>query len=168
MAFTLNDLANELGIPVETLASKGDVVNKWNGYLSEADTKYQTATRAQKEALETLESAKREQQVIDEQIQKFGVTEARLAELETAVAVRDAAIESVKKSGFKVDMPTLPTPKATPAADPAAEWKQGFRQMGAAMRVQAKYQEIHGKPATFDPIALVDEAIANRMDVEAW
>ena len=168
MAFTLDVLAQELGIDPSTLASKGDVVAKWNGYLTKADTQYHDADKAQKEALATLEQAKREQTAIDEQIQKFGVTETSLAEYKAANAALTAALEEVKKSGFNVNMPNLPTPKAPAAADPADQWKQGFKQMGAAMRVQAKYQAIHGKPYPDDPTALVDEAIARHMDVEAY
>ena len=41
MSFTLDTLADELGIPRETLSAKSDVVAKWNGYLSEADSKIQ-------------------------------------------------------------------------------------------------------------------------------
>ena len=40
--------------------------------------------------------------------------------------------------------------------------------MGKAMKVQARYQSVFGKPFADDPVALVDEAIANRMDVEAY
>jgi hypothetical protein len=168
MAFTLDTLASELGIDPATLAAKGDVVNKWNGYLSKADEQYRTASQEKKDALDTLEAAKREQAAIDEQIQKFGVTETSLAELRASNAALSAALEEVKKQGFNVNMPNLPSPKAPAVADPADQWKQGFRQMGAAMRVQAKYQKIHGKPYPDDPTTLVDEAIAHRMDVEAW
>jgi len=166
MAFSISDLATDLGIDVSTL--KPDAVSKWNGYLTEADTKYQGATKAQREAAEAVEQAKRDQTAIDEQIQKFGVTETSLAEYKAANAALTAALEEVKKSGFNVNMPNLPKPAAAAAVDPAAEWKAGFRQMGAAMRVQAKYQAIHGKPYPDDPTQLVDEAIARRMDVEAW
>jgi len=169
MAFSISDLAHDLGIDVATL--KPESVSKWNGYLSEADTKYHSATQAQKEAVEKLEAAKREQTAIDEQIQKFGVTETSLAELRASNAALTAALDEVKKQGFNVNMPNLPVPKADPA-DPLKELRDrqnlGFRQMGAAMRVQAKYQQIYGKPFGDDPISLIDEAIAARMDVEPY
>lgn len=171
MAFTLDTLAAELGIDPTTLAAKGDVVAKWNGYLSEADNKYQTATKTQKDALETLEQAKRDQQAINEQIEKFGATEATVAEYRANNAALTAALEEVKKQGFNVTMPNLPTPKAN-TADPMQELRDrqnlGFQQMGQAMRVQAKFQQIFGKPFADDPIKLVDDAIAARLPVEEY
>ena len=47
MAFTVEALAAELGIDPATLQAKPDAVKKWNGYLTEADTKYTQATAAQ-------------------------------------------------------------------------------------------------------------------------
>lgn len=171
MAFSINDLATELGIDPSTLAAKGDVVAKWNGYLSSADTKYQEATQAQKDAVAKLEQAQREQAAIDAEILKFGTTETRMAELETAVAIRDAALAKVKASGFNVDLSGFPTPKVE-TVDPVKELRDrqdsGFRQMGQAMKVAARYSAIYEKPFVDDPVALVSEAIANRMDVEAW
>ena len=59
MAFTVDSLAQELGIDPATLAGKGDVVAKWNGYLTEADTKYNSATAAQKDAETKLAASSR-------------------------------------------------------------------------------------------------------------
>lgn len=165
MAFTIEGLAQELGIDPATLASKGDVVARYNGYLSGADTQY-------REAKESLEQAKREQEVITAQIVKFGETEASLGELRSANAAYKAALEEAKKGGFNIDLSGLPTPKIPAAADPLADLRSrqdaGFRQMGAAMRVASKYQSIHGKPFIDDPIALVDAALAARMSVEDY
>ena len=81
MAFTLDVLAQELGIDPATLAAKGDVVAKWNGYLGEADTKYTQATAAQKAAEKALEDVKNEQATIDQNIAAFGMTEANVIAL---------------------------------------------------------------------------------------
>lgn len=166
---TLAELANELGIDPAVLSAKGDVVTKWNGYLSGADTKYQDATRAQKEAVDKLEQAKREQQVINEQIAKFGMDEARMIELETAIAVRDAALAKVKASGLNVDMSGFPPPTASTPPDPTKaltdKVTQGFSLYAQALKTQNTYQNIFGKPFSDDIEALSNEAQQNRMSL---
>lgn len=172
MAFTLDTLAQELGIDPSTLHAKSDVVAKWNGYLSEADTKYSQATTAQKEAVETLEQAKRDQSAIDEQIAKFGVNEVRVAELESANAAYLSALNKAKESGLNIDLSGIRQPTAATPADPNKtlqdQLKTGFSQMGAALRAQARYQSVYGKPFTDDPVKLIDEAIAARVPVEQY
>ncbi len=172
MAFTVEALAAELGIDPATLQAKPDAVKKWNGYLTEADTKYTQATAAQAAARETLEQAKRDQQAIDEQIKSFGLTEARVAELQTANAALNAAIEEVKKQGLNVDLSKLPTPTKHEAVDPTkaleSRLQTGFSQMGAALRVQTRYQAVFGKPFTDDPVKLIDEALAARLPVDQY
>lgn len=170
MAFTVQDLASELGIDVSTLKPEG--VNKWNGYLTEADTKYSQATAAQREAKEALEEAKRDQSAIDEQIQKFGVTEARLAEVEAANAAYKAALETARASGLNIDLSGIRTPAKVDPVDPTKQLEQtlrsGFAQMGDALRVQTRYQAVYGKPFVDDPVKLVDEAMAARMSVSDY
>lgn len=172
MAFTVEALATELGIDPATLQSKPDAVKKWNGYLSEADTKYTQATVAQQEAQANLDQAKRDQAAIDEQIKSFGLTEARVAELQTSNAALTAAIEEVKKQGLTVDLSKLPTPTPAVATDPTkalqAQLQTGFSQMGAALRVQSRYQSVFGKPFTDDPVKLIDEALAARLPVDQY
>jgi hypothetical protein len=172
MSFTINDLANELGIDVATLQAKGDVVSKWNGYLSEADNKYKTSTQAQQDAQEKLAQAQREQQIINDQIAQFGVNNATLEELRAANAAYKAAFETVKKSGLDIDLSGLPNPTTAAPVDPNKamqdRYDNAFRHMGAAMRVQARYQQVFGKPYADDPTKLVDEALANRMSVEDY
>lgn len=165
MAFTISDLATELGIDPATLTSKPEVTAKWNGYLSEADNKYRQATEA-------VEQAKRDQQAIDDEIKKFGITEARTAELEASNAALTAALAKAKESGLNIDLSGIPTPAARVATDPnkefEAQMKNGFAQMGAALKIQARYQSVFGKPFGDDPVKLIDEAIAARLPVEAY
>lgn len=160
--FTLDTLAAELGIDPATLQAKGEVVAKWNGYLSQADTKYREATEA-------VEQAKRDQQAIDEQITKFGVSETRLAELESANAAYKAALETAKGQGVNIDLSAIRTPTAPTPADPIKTveslMRSNFANMGDAMRVQAQYQGVFGKPFEDDPVKLIDEAQAARMPV---
>jgi hypothetical protein len=164
MPFTLDNLAAELGIDPATLQAKPEAVAKWNGYLSQADAQY-------REAKEDLAKAKRDQDAIDEQIQKFGVSEARLAELETANAGYKAALEKAKESGLNIDLSGIRQP-VTPAVEPNKtfqdQMRAGFSQMGAALKVQSRYQAVFGKPFVDDPVALVDEAIAAKLPVEQY
>lgn len=164
MAFTLDVLAQELGIDPETLKAKSEVVSKWNGYLTKADEQYTEAKR-------DLEQAKRDQQAIDEQITKFGVTEARLAELQASNAAYAAALEEVKKQGMNVNIPT-PPPAKVDTPDPVKTvdslMRSNFANMGAAMQVQTTYQAVYGKPFSDDPVKLIDEATAARMPVAQY
>ena len=161
MSFTLDTLADELGIPRETLASKGDVVAKWNGYLSEADTKYSQATQAQKDALATLEAAKNEQRVIDENIAKFGMTEANIIALRANNAAMEAQLKTLKEQGLDVTIPTAPPvnqpaafdPNSVPAHDVNTTSKYGFK-------ASNEYQRIFGKPIPDDIDVLADEGCA--------
>lgn len=163
MAFSINDLATELGIDPSTLAAKGDVVAKWNGYLSNADTQYQESARAKKDALEAVERTKREQEVIDAQIAKFGVSETRVAELESAVAARDAAIEKAKSMGFTFDIPAArATPTPAPKPDQTAIH---LNQFGQLLKVQSKYQAVYGKPYADDLEQLINDANAQRLPI---
>jgi hypothetical protein len=163
MAMTMDALAKELGIDPATL--KPEAVSKWNGYLSEADTKYQTAQQA-------VEQAKREQAAINEQIQKFGITETTVAQLQASNAAMKAALDAANASGFKIDMSGIPQPKTAAAVDPVQaateRMNAGFQQMGAALRVIGKYHEVYGKPFAGDPVKLIDEAVAARMPVEQY
>lgn len=172
MAFTLDTLAQELGIDPSTLHAKSDVVAKWNGYLSEADTKYSQATAAQRDAAESVEQAKRDQTAIDEQITKFGMTEVRVAELEAANAAYKSALEKAKESGLNIDLSGIRQPAAAVTVDPNKTlhdtMRTGFSQMGEALRVQTRYQSVYGKPFVDDPVRLVDEAIAAKMSVSDY
>lgn len=166
MGFSINDLATELGIDVSTL--KPDAVSKWNGYLTQADTQYRESSQSKKDALDALEAAKREQAAIDEQIKKYGETEVTTSELRAANAALTAALEEVKKSGFNVNMPNLPTHKAEPVDPNKAlqdKMTQGFSLFGKALKVQNKYQSIFGKPFADDIEALANEASQQRMDM---
>ena len=170
-AFDLDQFAADFGIDPATLRAKPDVAAKYNGYLSEAATQYQKATAAQQRAEESLETAKRDQSAIDDQIAQFGVSETRLAELQASNAALSAAMEEVKKQGLNVNIPNLPVHKVD-APDPIKSVDQlmrsNFANMGQAMQVQARYQSVFGKPFTDDPIKLVDEATAARMPVAQY
>jgi len=171
MAFTLETLAAELGIDPATLQAKPDVTAKWNGYLTEADTKYTKATASERAASESLEQAKRDQAAIDDQIKQFGLTEARVAELQTANAALTAAVAEAKKQGLNVDLSQFTAPKVdTPDPTKVLQdtMRTGFSQMGEALRVQTRFQAVFGKPFVDDPVKLVDEAIAARLPVSEY
>jgi hypothetical protein len=172
MAFTLDNLAAELGIDPATLQAKPEVAAKWNGYLTEADTKYTQATASERKAAEDVERAQREQAEIDRQIRSFGVTETRLTELETANAALTAALGKAKEMGLNVDLSGIPKPAPVAAADPTKvlndTMRSGFAQMGEALRVQARFQAVFNKPFVDDPVRLVDEAIAAKLPVAEY
>ena len=165
MAFTITDLATELGIDPATLQSKPDAIAKWNGYLSQADTQY-------REAKELVEQAKRDQEAIDGEIKKFGLTEARVAELETANAAYTAALAKAKESGLNIDLSGIHTPAAAVVADPVkaleAKLQSLTSNLAAGMRVQTKFYATFDKPLPVDIDSLIGEATAARMPVEQY
>jgi hypothetical protein len=168
MAFTLTDLASELGIEVSTLQSKPDVVAKWNGYLSEADTKYTQATNAQKDAETKLEAVKNEQRVIDENIASFGMTEANVAALRANNAAMEASLKALKEQGFDVKIPDAP--KATPQAefDPNGFRADVNRTLIEGFNVNNRYQRLFGKALPDDVDALAREASQARMSFSQY
>lgn len=158
---TLADLAAELGIPAETLASKADVVQKWDGYFSSADQKIADAQKK-------LEDAQNLQKTIDEQIATFGINESTNIQLQANLAAIKAAKETLEQAGVKLDL-KLPEPtKVDPDQDFRTKVVQGFTQMGQAMSVQNRYYQVFGKPMPDDPVSLADEAARNRMSLSDY
>lgn len=158
MAFSLTDLASELGIDVATLEAKPEVVAKWNGYLSEADTKYKQATTA-------LEQVKAEQAAIDENIKNFGMTEANVASLRANNAAMTAAMEELKKQGFTVNIPEAPAAPKAPAFDPQAFQQDVNNALLMGFDLTNKYQRLYGQPMPDDMTTLLREATAARKPV---
>lgn len=162
---TLTELATELGIPVETLAAKSDVVAKWNGYFTDADTKYSAAMAAEQKAQADLARVQTEQQAINDQIAKFGVTEATNAALRANNAAMEASLKTMKEQGFDV---TIPAPVAAPPVKPEFN-PDGFRQdvnrtLIDGFNVMNRYQRIYGKALPEDLDVLAREAAIHRKD----
>lgn len=168
--FTLETLATELGIDPATLQAKPDVAAKWNGYLSEADTKYREASQAKADAEASLKRIEDEQKTINDQIEKFGLTEARYDALQANYAAMEAQLKVFKEKGYDVNLPNTPAP--VPAVDPQKKFQtdtvNAFNNWGNAMKVTARYQAIYGKPFTDDPVKLIEEAVAARLPVEQY
>lgn len=163
MSFTLDTLADELGIPRETLSAKSDVVAKWNGYLSEADSKYTQATAAQKAAETTLEAAKNEQRVIDENIAKFGMTEANILALQANNAAMEASLKKLKEQGLDVTIPTAPVINKPAEFDPNSFRNDVNTTLKYGFKASNDYQRIFGKPIPDDIDVLANEAAQQRM-----
>jgi hypothetical protein len=169
MAFTLNDLASELGIDVATLQSKPDVVAKWNGYLTEADTKYTQATQAQKDAETKLEAVKNEQAVIDQNIAAFGMTEANVAALKANNAAMEASLKALKEQGFDVKIPDAPKNEPTKTEFDANAFRNDVNStMILGFNVNNRYQRLFGQPMPDDIDALAREAAQVRMPFQEY
>lgn len=170
MAFNLSDLATELGIDPATLAAKGEVVAKWNGYLSEADTKYTQATAAQRAAEEKLEAVQREQQAIDANIASFGMTEANVIALRANNAAMEATLKSLKEGGLDVNIPAMPA-AATPTPgvfDPAKFQQDVNATLVAGFNANNRYQRLYGKALPDDVDVLAREAAAARQPFDVY
>jgi hypothetical protein len=160
MAFTLDVLAQELGIDPATLTAKGDVVAKWNGYLSEADTKYTSATAAQRDAEAKLVAVQNEQEVIEKSIADFGMTEASIAALRANNAAMEASLKVLKEQGFDVKIPEAPVApiSKTNEFDPNAFRNDVNSTLVQGFNVMNRYQRLFGQPMPDDIDALAREA----------
>lgn len=171
MAFTLDTLAQELGIDPATLAAKGDVVAKWNGYLSEADTKYTAATAAQKDAEAKLAAVQSENDTINANIEKFGYTEANIAALKANNAAMEASLKELQTQGFDVKIPTNTAPAApTPAAFDPAKFQQDVNStLIKGFNATNRYARLYGgAPIPDDLDALAREAVAARKEFSQY
>ncbi len=163
MAFDLNVFAQEFGIDPATLQSKPEVFKKWNGYLTEADGKYATATRAQKDAEAALAAVKEEQRTIDERIASFQLTEAEVMKLKANYAALEAQAKTLKAEGLDLNIPD-PVKTNEPAAFDPNTFRQDVNStLVTGFNVMNKYQRIYGKALPDDIDALAREAAAHRM-----
>src|SRR5271170_5929078 len=146
MAFSLDVLAQELGIPLETLQAKPEVTAKWNGYLNEASTQYTQATAAQKDAEAKLAAVENEQRVINDQIASFGMTEANVAALRANNAAMEASLKTLKEQGFAVNIPEAPvvTQPKTNEFDPNAFRNDVNSTLAQGFNVMNRYQRLFG------------------------
>jgi hypothetical protein len=166
---TVEELAAELGIDLATAKPEG--LTKVKTYLSDADSKYQTATQAQQQAEAALRSAKAEQDAINNAIAEFGATEARINALEANNAAQAAALKTLKDQGLAVNIPD-PVP-GRQARQPEAFDPQKFQREQASMYsmgldVSNKYLALHGKPLPDSVQSLAQEAVAHGMALPAW
>lgn len=162
MAFSINDLATELGIDPASLAPES--VTKWNGYLSEADAKYTSATQAQKDAEDKLAAVQSEQEVINAQIARFGETEATTAALRANYAAMEASLKTLKEQGFDVNIPTAPVVNRNEPAkfDPTAFQNDVNSTLVQGFNVTNRYQRLYGQPIPDDLDQLAREAVQAR------
>jgi hypothetical protein len=163
MAFDLNVFAQEFGIDPATLQSKPEVFKKWNGYLTEADGKYQSATEAQKQAQTALDAVKAEQAAIDEKIKSFSLTEAEVDSLRANYAALEAQAKTLKAQGYNLTIPDPVKPNTPAPFDPNRFQQDVNSSLVAGFNVMNKYQRIFGKALPDDVDALAREAAANRV-----
>ena len=151
MAFTLDVLA---------LAAKGDVVAKWNGYLSEADNKYTSATQAQKDAEAKLAQVKEEQRVIDENIASFGMTESNVIALRANNAAMEATLKELKAQGLDVKIPEAPVADPNKKTDfnPDAFRQDVNNSLILGFDMNNRYQRLYGTAMPDDLSVLINEA----------
>ena len=161
MPLTLQDLASQLGIEVSTLKPEG--VTYLNNYVSEAETKLQNATQAQKDAEAKLEAVKNEQAVIDQNIAAFGMTEANVAALKANNAAMEASLKALKEQGFDVKIPEAPKAETKTEFDPNGFRADVNRTLIEGFNVNNRYQRLFGKALPDDVDALAREASQARM-----
>jgi hypothetical protein len=164
---TVQELATELGIDLGTL--KPEAVTKWNGYLTDADAKYRSATELQQQAENNLRKVKEEQEQIDSYIAQYGASEDTRVALEANLAAYKAVVDNIKSQGINVEIPTLKTVPAvaTPAAnggkpafDPDKFRGSVSNVIAQSMNLNNRHLALFGKPLPVDIDALAAEAHA--------
>lgn len=164
MPIDLNQFAVDFGIDPATLTAKADVAAKYNTYFTEAATKYETATRAQREAEEKLSRVQSEQEAINNQIAQFGMTEANVAALRANNAQLEAALKSMKEQGFDVNIPEAPkvNEPAKPQFDPDRFRQDVNSTLIEGFNANNRYQRLYGKALPDDVDVLAREAAQAR------
>jgi hypothetical protein len=170
---TVKELAAELGIPEDTLKAHADVVSKYDGIFTSADTKSRDAQEAITRAEKAMQDANDLQAVIDNKIDEYTSGETNNASLRATIKAQQAALEELKGQGFDINLPEFGKTSATQTADDPTEkvsnlLSQFGQQFGQIMNVQNRYQQVFGKPFPDDPTRLADEAAAHRMPVSAY
>jgi len=163
MAFDLNVFAAEFGIDPATLQAKPEVFKKWNGYLTEADGKYSSATEAQKQAQAALDAVKNEQAAIDEKIKSFSLTEAQVDTLRANYAALEAQAKALKAQGYNLNIPETPVAPAKTEFDPNRFQQDVNGSLVAGFNLMNKHQRIFGKALPDDLDALAREAASARV-----
>ena len=158
---TIEELAAELGVDVATIdpAKKAKVT----AYLTEADSKYSSATQAQKDAQAALDAVKSEQAAIDEKIKSFSLTEAEVDSLRANYAALEAQAKALKASGYNLTIPEPVKTNNPPPFDPNKFQSDVNSTLVAGFNVMNKYQRIFGKALPDDIDALAREAAAHRV-----
>jgi hypothetical protein len=170
MPFTLDALATELGIDPATLTGKADVVAKWNGYLSEADTQYRSAKTMKEEAEAKLAAVEAEQKVINDNIAAFGVTEANTAALRANYAAMEASLKELKAQGFNVNIPDAPK-VADPVKNefnPDAFRNDVNQSLILGFDMNNRYQRLYGQPMPDDLQTLLRESQQQRKPIQVY
>jgi hypothetical protein len=166
MAFTIDDLASELGIDAATL--KPDARAKWNGYLTEADTKYQQATTAQKDAEAKLKQVIEEQKVIDQNISSFGMTEANVIALRANNAAMEATLKTLKSQGLDVNIPEAPAAPKQDQFDPTKFQQDVNQSLILGFDMNNRYQRLYGTAMPDDLSVLLREATQARQPLQQY
>jgi seryl-tRNA synthetase len=168
MSFDLSVFAQEFGIDPATLQAKPEVFKKWNGYLTEADGKYQSATQAQQQAQAALEQVKAEQAAIDQKIQSFGVSEAEIDALKANYAALEAQAKTLKAQGYNLTIPEMPVKPVEEAYDPKRLRDEVDRTIVVGFNLNNRYQRITGQPLPDDIEVLAREAKAHHLNIMDW
>lgn len=158
---TIAELATELGLDVS--AFKPEAVAKWNGYLTDADTQYQSAKQLQADSESNLRRVQQEQDEINRYIEQYGASEQTNAALRANNAAMEAQLQSLKGQGIAVEIPTsVPTQNNNKPAKNEFDADQFRNQVGSTMadgfNLVNKYQALYGKPLTDDINTLATEA----------
>lgn len=119
---TVAELLKAAGIADDVAAGlPKEVVTALTGYVSEADTKLQTATQEATKAEEARRQAELERKEINDYVENYGTSLTKMATVEAQNKALIATLESLKTQGFDVKIPgvTGSDPKPVVPGSPA-------------------------------------------------
>lgn len=171
---TVAEILKSAGI-AEDVASglPKEVVTALTGYVAEADTKYATATEAERQAEEARRQAELERKQINEYVSNYGTSLTEMASVKAKNDAQTAYLKSLKDQGFTVpdDLVAAPPPAAKPVV-PGSPAEGGNKEVRILADVTAQFLDannehirLFGQPIPESSFALMEEANRARKPV---
>ncbi len=172
MPLTIAQIAAELGIDQATLASKQEIISRYDNQIAGFETSAANAQNTLNEAQRIKAQAETLQATIDQNIANFGINESTTIKLKAQLeAVKAAAKVLEEQGGTKLDL-NLPDFSAQAPVDPVKNLEslivRGFTNINQTTEANNRHIALYGKPMPDAPSVLADEAAQMRMPVLQW
>jgi len=169
---TVAELLKAAGVADEVAAGlPKEVVTALTGYVSEADTKLQTATAEATKAEEARRQAELERQEINEYVEKYGTTVTQVADANARAEAAETYLKSLKSQGFDIKYPGIeggePEKKPIVPGSPArggnvVSEKEILGKVGVVMSqwfdANNEHVRLYGSPIPDASMAVAEEA----------
>jgi len=167
---TVEELLKSKGIAEDVITGlPKEVIGHLTGYVSEADTKLQTATEAARTAEEARRQAELEKQEIDKYVTDYGTSLTKMSSVEAKNAAYVEYLKKLKAQGFEVPeelMAGEPDKKSTRAEGGILDESQILGKVGVVMSqwmdANNEHIRLFGVPIPDDSTTLNMEATRAR------